>query len=73
MERRSSFVLPVALFALTAAGLTRAQEPQPIGEHGARIVLAKGWKRTLSSVTKTWQGCCFERRQGGGTFGRAAA
>lgn len=46
MERRSSFVLPVALFALAAMAHARAQEPQLIGEHGARILLAKGWKRT---------------------------
>lgn len=46
MERRSSSFLAGALFALAATGLARAQEPQPIGEHGARIVLAKGWKRT---------------------------
>ena len=45
MERRSSFCLAGAIFVL-AAGLARAQEPQPIGEHGARIVLAKGWKHT---------------------------
>lgn len=46
MERRSSFLLAGAIFALAASSLARTQEPQPIGEHGARIVLAKGWKRT---------------------------
>ncbi len=46
MERRSSSLLAGAIFALAATGLARTQEPQPIGEHGARIVLAKGWKRT---------------------------
>lgn len=46
MERRSSFCLAGVLAALAASSFARAQEPQPIGEHGARIVLAKGWKRT---------------------------
>ncbi|MBL8735198.1 MAG: hypothetical protein JNL12_02095 [Planctomycetes bacterium] len=45
MERR--FSLSAALVALVVgAASANAQQPEAIGEHGALVELAKGWKRT---------------------------
>lgn len=46
MECRPPLVPWLVALVVGAGASLAAQEPQPIGEHGARIALAKGWKRT---------------------------
>lgn len=46
MERRPSSSTLAAALVLVTAGRVLAQDPQPIGEHGARVQLTNSWKRS---------------------------